>query len=209
MRSRRTLWLKIVTHVAALAPLALLAWDTWRDGLGADPIGELTRRSGRAAIVLLLLSLMPTVVRTLTGFRGLLRLRRALGLYAFLYAALHFLVFAGLDYGFDVELIWQAIREGRRVVAGLVAGIILLPLALTSTNRCLARLGANWKRLHRLVYLAAVLAVLHYAWSFKELRAAPVLAGMTLLLLLVLRLPPVGRALARARGTPPASSEAG
>jgi len=205
MRSRRTQWLKTVTHVAALTPLILLAWGYWRDSLGADPISVLTRRTGRAAIILLLLSLTPTVVRTLSGFRGLLPLRRALGLYAFLYAALHFLVFTGLDYGFDVQFIWQAIREGRRVLAGLVSGLLLIPLALTSTNRSIERLGANWKRLHRLAYLASLLAVLHYVWTFKELRVAPLLAGGLLLLLFALRLPPMAQALARTRAKPPAA----
>ncbi len=193
MRSGTTLWLQIVAHVSALTPLAILAWDFWQDRLGADPVGEMTRRSGRYAIVFLLLSLAPTTIRTLTGFGGLLRVRRALGLYALMYAVLHFLTFAGLDYGFDLGLIWQAIREGRRVIVGLVAMAILVPLAVTSTNGWARRLGKNWKRLHRLVYLAAVLAVMHYAWSFKELRSAPVLAGAVLLLLLVARIPPVIR----------------
>jgi len=197
VRSRTTVWLKVATHVAALVPLALSGWAFWRDRLGADPIGLLTRRTGRWAIAFLLLSLLPTFVRTLTGFRGLLPVRRTLGLYAFFYAGLHFLIFVGLDYQFDGRLIWQAIREGRRVIAGLVAGLILVPLALTSTRGWIRRLGKNWKWLHRLVYLAAILAVLHYAWSFKELRVAPLAAGAVLLLLLAARLPPVARALAR------------
>ena len=200
MRSRTTLWLKVATHVAALTPLAVMGWAYWQDQLGADPIGLLTRRTGRWAIVFLLLSLLPTFLRMLTGFRGLLPVRRALGLYGFLYAGLHFLVFVGLDYQFDVPLIWGGVREDRRVIAGLVAGFILVPLALTSTRGWIKRLGKNWKRLHRLVYLAALLAVLHYAWTFKELRVAPVVAGAVLLLLLAVRLPPVARLLARGRG---------
>jgi sulfoxide reductase heme-binding subunit YedZ len=201
MRSQSS-WLKALAHAAALVLVALLAYRYWRGQLGPDPIGELTRLSGRYAIVFLLLSLVPTVVRTLTGYRGLRPLRRELGLYGFKFALLHFLIFAGLDYGFDPGLIWLEIREGRRVIVGLVAGIILFALSVTSHQAVVRRLGKTWKRLHRLVYLAAVLAVLHYVWSFKELRAAPILAAASLLLLLVARIPPVARFLSRGRRQP-------
>jgi sulfoxide reductase heme-binding subunit YedZ len=120
-------------------------------------------------------------------------------LYAFLYAGLHFLLFAGLDYGFKFDLILQAMLEGRRIPAGAGAFALLIPLAITSTTGWVKRLGRNWRRLHRLVYLAAGLAVLHYVWTFKELRPAPVVAGAVLLLLLVVRLPPVAHALSSRR----------
>lgn len=202
MPSRLGLWLKIVVHTAALAPLALLLWAFLDQQLGPDPVGELTRRTGRCAVLWLLLSLLPTVVRILTGFAGLQPLRRTLGLYAFLYAALHFLVFAGLDYGFKTDQVAQAIRQGRREMVGLVALVILTLLAITSTRGWASRLGKNWKRLHRMAYLAALLAVLHYAWSSKELRTAPIVAGAALLLLLTARLPPLARFLAARRRRP-------
>jgi sulfoxide reductase heme-binding subunit YedZ len=148
-------------------------------------------------MVLLLLSLVPTALRLVTGYRGALRVRRALGLYSFMYATLHFLAFAGLDYGFEFDLILQAMFEGRRIPVGAVSLALLIPLAVTSTTGWIKRLGKNWRRLHRLVYLAAGLAVLHYVWTFKELRVAPIVAGVVLLLLLVVRLPPIARALGR------------
>jgi len=192
-------WLSLVVHAAALLPLALLIRAYWQNLLGPDAVAEATRRSGRYALAFLMLSLTPTVVARVIGYRDALRVRRALGLYGFMYAALHFLVFTGLDYGFDFGLIRQAVQEGRLVQAGLVALITLVPLAVTSTRGWMRRLGRNWKRLHRLSYVAAGLAVLHYAWRFKELRTTPLLVGAALLLLLIARFPPVARMLANWR----------
>jgi len=148
MRARNILWLKIVVHVAALIPLATLIWAFWRRELGPDPVGEMTWRTGRYALTFLILSLTPTVIATVTGFKQVLRIRRALGFYAFMYAVLHFLIFVGLDYGFDFGLIGRAILEGPFVLVGLAALIILTLLAVTSTAGWRRRLGQNWKRLH-------------------------------------------------------------
>ena len=141
----------------------------------------------------LMLSLTPTVMAKVFGIREVLRVRRALGLYTFLYAATHFLIFIGLDYGFDLGLILLAIRDSRFILVGAAALIILATLALTSTKGWMKRLGKNWKRLHRAVYVAAALAVWHYAWAFKELRIKPIAYGVVLAVLLILRLPPLVR----------------
>jgi sulfoxide reductase heme-binding subunit YedZ len=188
---RKTLWLKVVVHAVAWVPFVVLAWGYWWGELGPDPVGETIRRTGRVAIVFLILSLIPTVIKLLVGSGALLKVRRILGLYAFMYAALHFLGFAWLDYGFDLRFLLPALVDGRRTLAGLMALIILILLAVTSTSGWIRRLGKNWKRLHRLTYLASVLAVLHYAWSTKELRIAPVVAGTFVLLLFIVRIPPV------------------
>jgi sulfoxide reductase heme-binding subunit YedZ len=118
-----------------------------------------------------------------------------------MYAAVHLLIYIGLDYGFDFELILQAFRDGRLVWVGLGSFLILVPLAATSTAGWMKRLGKNWKRLHRLVYLSAGLAVLHYSWRFKELRAIPLLVGAMLVLLLIVRLPIVDPVLTAWRST--------
>jgi sulfoxide reductase heme-binding subunit YedZ len=199
MGARKLPWLKIAVHVAALIPLAVLAFQYWRGGLGPDATGEAIRRTGRYAIALLILSLVPTAVRLITGSGALIKVRRILGLYGFGYAALHFLAFAWLDYGFDLGFLLPALVR-RRTLAGLVSLALLVPLAITSTSGWIRRLGKNWRRLHRLAYAASVLAVLHYAWTFKELRAAPVVVGVVLLFLFAVRLPPVARLLARWRG---------
>jgi sulfoxide reductase heme-binding subunit YedZ len=124
--------------------------------------------------------------------------RRPLGLYAFFYAALHFFVFVGLDYRFDLDLLPGAILDQRYVLVGTAAGLILLPLAITSTRGWQNRLGKGWKKLHRWVYLAGILAVVHFAWLDKDIRE-PLRYGLILALLLVLRLPPVRRAVSNAR----------
>jgi sulfoxide reductase heme-binding subunit YedZ len=197
--------LRVLVHGAALLLLVGLAWAYWQGLLGPDPVGELTRRTGRYAIIFLLLSLVPTVAATLS-FRDLLQIRRALGLYAFFFALLHLLAFAGVDYAFNLAQLARVIREDPRVLAGVATLLLLLPLAVTSTNTAVRRLGKNWKRLHRLAYLAAGLDVVHYALNFKELRFLPVLAGSVLVLLLLVRLPPVTRLLRRLGGERPSPS---
>jgi sulfoxide reductase heme-binding subunit YedZ len=198
IRRLRVHWLQVLAHVAAWLPLAWIVWDWTRGAFLVDPVREITARTGRAALILLLLSLACTPIHTLFGFRQVLRLRRTLGLYSALYAGLHFLTFVGLDYGFDFDLIGQAILDQRFVLAGLAAGLILLLLALTSTRGWQRRLGKNWKRLQRLAYLAGVLAVVHFVWLVKDARE-PLRYGAVLALLLALRLPPAQSAAGRLR----------
>lgn len=185
----------ILVHGLALWPLAHILWDLAWGRFLVDLVGEIITRTGRASLNLLVLSLACTPFYTLTGFTPLLRARRTLGLYAFLYVALHFLTFAGWDYGFDLRLLWEAVFYQRYVIVGFAAGLILLALAITSTRGWQRRLGKGWKRLQRLVYLANVLAVLHFAWLLKEPRQAlPYVAAVAVLL--VLRIPAIARTVA-------------
>lgn len=188
-RQRAVHWLKVATHVGALTPLAAVAWMFWQDQLGPVPVEAVTRLLGRYALTLLLLTLVPTVFSTVTGFGEVMEVRRPLGLYAFLYAALHFLAFTGLDFCFRFGLIVPTILESRREIVGLVALGILGLLALTSIRSLMKPLGRTWKTVHRLVYAAGVLVVFHYAWNYKELRTCPVVAGAALAVLLVARVP--------------------
>ena len=146
-------------------------------GLGADPVTTALLRTGRYALVSLLLSLVPTAVARLTGSRALMATRRTLGLSAFGYALLHFLIYVGADYGFDLGLVLRSVADSLYVLAGAAALLILIPLAVTSTDGWVRRLGRRWRGLHRLAYLAAALAVLHFGWTFKELRLLPLVAG--------------------------------
>ncbi len=192
---------QLTVHLAALTPLALLivAWQT--DSLTVNPIQEATFRTGKAALVLLVASLACTPANTVFGFRPAIKARRALGLYAFLYALLHFGIFIGLDYGFDLRLVALELAEKRYVLVGLATLSILLPLAVTSTKGWQRRLGKGWKKLHRWVYLAGGLAIVHYTWVQKADIRQPLLWGAILGLLLLLRTPAVRRRAASWRGT--------
>ena len=189
MRSRSGSGLRILIHAAAAAAFAWLVWAFLTGNLGPDHIGAATRWSGRFALAFLLLSLMPTAVRILTGVAVHPRVRRALGLYSVKFAALHLLVYAGLDFGFDLPLLLSSVRGYRFVLVGAAALVILLVLGATSTDGAVRRLGRNWRRLHRLTYVAGILVAVHYAWSFKELRTLPLAIAALLAVLLVLRVP--------------------
>jgi sulfoxide reductase heme-binding subunit YedZ len=199
MQFIRRHWPHLV-HPAALAPLALLLWDFTQNQLTINPIQEATQRTGLTALVLLVLSLACTPLNTLTGWKRVLTLRRPLGLYAFMYAAFHFTIFVLIDYGLDPELIWEAVAEKPFVLVGLSALLLLTPLAITSTKGWKRRLGRNWKLLHRLVYVAAPLVILHYLWVVKADLREPLLYGAAVAALLVLRLPAVRTWASRLRG---------
>lgn len=207
MKLSKPNYLKIAVHIGALAPLAWLVWAYLTNNLTFNPIQAATQRTGKSAIILLVLSLAVTPMVTITGKRQLNSVRRLLGLYAFLYGAIHFAIFVGWDYGFDLGLVVPEIFAKRYTVIGLVAGLILLALAITSFKWWMKLLGKNWKRLHRLVYLAGGLVVIHYAWAKKGdiLRLSgdigqPLLFGVIVVLLLLLRLPPVRRWITKTRG---------
>lgn len=152
MKHLSLLHLRIITHVGSLIPLALLIWGYFSGDLGFDPIRESTFRTGKAGIILLMLSLACTPINIIFGNNKVVALRKPLGLYAFMYAGIHFLIFIGLDYGFDLQLIWEATFEKRYALVGFSAFVILLALALTSYKQAIKALGKRWKLLHRLVY---------------------------------------------------------
>lgn len=185
---------------AGLAPLGMLLWDGvgwWSGagghGLGANPIEEITHRTGDWALRLLVATLAVTPLRRLTGWNGLIAYRRTLGLLAFLYAALHFATFVVLDHFFDWQRIVADVGKRRFVTAGFAAFVLLVPLAVTSTRGWVRRLGRRWAQLHRLVYAAAVLAVVHYYWLVKSDARRPLAHGAVVAVLLLARLVRVRR----------------
>ncbi|MBT3391598.1 MAG: sulfoxide reductase heme-binding subunit YedZ [Chloroflexi bacterium] len=188
---KKILNLQLATHVSALIPFAWMLWDFFTHNYGPDPIREFTLRTGKTALVLLLLSLACTPVNTVFKYRPVLKLRRPLGLYSFMYASIHFAIFIGVDYFFNFALIQDALLEKRYAVVGLTTGLILLSLAITSTQGWQRRLKKNWKKLHKLAYAAGIFAVIHYIWLVKQGVTQPWYFAAALLLLLALRVKPI------------------
>ncbi|MGE5377353.1 MAG: sulfite oxidase heme-binding subunit YedZ [Bacteroidota bacterium] len=199
--------LQIAVHLYAWSVIVLIAIDFITGHVSVNPIQELEQRTGRQAITLLVLSLACTPLNTLFHWSELLKRRRALGLYAFMYAAIHVIIFVDLDYGLAWSLIAQTIFQKPYILVGMISFLLLVPLAFTSFNVWKMRLKKNWKRLHQLVYLIAPLVVLHYGWSkkgdFFALRGEivrPLIYGLIVMVLLLLRLHPVRRAITTVRG---------
>jgi sulfoxide reductase heme-binding subunit YedZ len=197
--------LRTAVWAVALWPLAWLAWRWQRDGLGVNPIELLTRTLGIWALRLLLASLAMTPLRLLLGWSWPIALRRLLGLWAFAYVVLHFAVWIGLDHFFDWATMADDVVKRPYVTAGVLALLLLIPLAATSTAAMVRRLGArNWRRLHRLAYVAGVLAVLHYIWLAKKAIDDPYWYALALAVLLGVRGWDWARRRARAAAAAPA-----
>jgi len=198
--------LQIAVHVYALGELALIAFDLATNRLGANPLQAIQQRTGRAAITLLVLSLACTPLSNLLGIRELIKRSRTLGLYAFLAAFLHILIFLDLDNGLAWDFFAQTVAQKPYILFGMATFLMLIPLAVTSFDIWKVRLGRNWKRLHQLVYLIAPVAVLHYALSKKgdifSLQGdivRPLVYALIIVVLLMLRLPLIRRFIAGQR----------
>ena len=198
-KSKQTFnWLRFAVHFIGLFPLLDLAYKSYANQLTVNPIQYVEQFLGRAALNMLVVSLAVTPLITITGWKKPGRHRRALGLYAFFYFALHFITFAVVDYGLDVREIFRLTTEKPFIIVGSLAGFLLLLLALTSFKFWMKFLGKNWKRLHKLVYVISVLVILHYAWAVKGSISTlsgdigrPILMGSIVLILLFLRIPPI------------------
>lgn len=197
-RSRSSPALMGVKSLIWLLGLTPLAWGVYglaSDSLGANPIEALLHVMGRWGLVFLLLSLAVTPLRKITGWNPIIRTRRLLGLFAFFYVALHFLVYLVLDQGLAWSFILEDIARRPFITVGFASFLLMVPLAMTSTKGWIRRLGGKWRRLHRLVYPAAILAAVHFYWKVKADTFWPLVAGGILALLLLARAPlnPLGR----------------
>jgi sulfoxide reductase heme-binding subunit YedZ len=160
---------KIALFTASLAPLAQLLWRGYNGALGANPVEVITHTTGDWALIFLLLTLAVTPLRKLTGLGTLIRFRRMLGLFAFFYACLHVTTYVWLDQWFDVHSMIKDIAKRPFITLGFTAFVLLVPLAATSTRKMIARLGGRrWQWLHRLIYLSAIAAIVHFTWSMKK-----------------------------------------
>ncbi len=171
VEQRYRLLYKPAVFVASLVPFVLLVLGVFGlagQDLGADPVKEILHTCGKTALNFLVLTLLVTPVRDLFGLPHLLRIRRMLGLFAFFYVLVHFAVYLILDLELDFSTLGEDIAERPYITIGFAAFLMLIPLAVTSTNKMMRRLGRRWQKLHRLVYVIAILGVWHYYWQVKS-----------------------------------------
>jgi sulfoxide reductase heme-binding subunit YedZ len=188
---RQLIGIKAIVFALSLLPFARLVWGGFTDQLGANPIEFITWSSGDWTLYFLCITLAVTPLRRLSGWNWLVRLRRMLGLFAFFYASLHFTAFFWFDHFFDVQEMLKDVAKRPFILVGFIAFVLLIPLALTSTNRMVKRLGAKrWQWLHRLIYVIAPLGILHFWWmkAGKHNFEQPVIFGVIVAALLLLRL---------------------
>ena len=206
--------LGLIATLLGLIPLSLIGYDAATGGLGAEPVEALMRRTGWWALTLLVLTLAVTPVRRISGWNRLIAVRRPLGLLAFLYALLHFTNYIVIDQWFAWEYIAEDLLERPLITAGFTALLLLVPLAATSTKGAIRRLGGRrWQRLHRLIYPASLLGVLHYFWLVKADKTGPIIFAVIVVTLLALRVwNPLERSKkrdSRAQAPPPREAAAG
>ena len=176
---------KGVLFLACLIPAILLFYNAFTDNLGANPVEEITLETGTWALRFLVLTLMVTPVRKITRWHFLILFRRMLGLYVFFYACLHFLAFIWFDHFFDIAEMAEDIIERPFILMGFTSFMLLLPLAITSTNGMMRRLGGRrWQQLHRIVYIIPILVVIHYLWKVKADTQLPLIYGAIFMILL-------------------------
>ena len=187
-KKRRVLLLKGLVWLLCLAPGVWLVWRGFTDRLGANAIEEVLHRLGDTSLGILLVTLSITPIRRLTGWNDLAPLRRPLGLFAFFYLTTHFLWYAVVDEGLAFEFIVEDVIERPYILAGFTAWLMLIPLAITSTKGWIRRLKKNWQKLHRLVYVATGLGVLHFYWQVKADTYWPLVATTVLVALMLLRI---------------------
>jgi methionine sulfoxide reductase heme-binding subunit len=179
---------KLVLLVNGLVPLVLLLWDVYRKQVGANPLEFVTRTTGMLTLVFLLISLAVTPLRRITSLNWLTRFRRMLGLFAFFYGSLHFLTYVAFDRFFHLTTIPADVLKRPFIAIGLTAFLLMLPLAITSTDKMVKRLGGKrWMRLHRIVYVSGILGVLHYYMLVKSDVRLPLTFAFLLAVLLGFR----------------------
>ena len=163
----RTTPLRVVVHIGGWLPLTVLVIELLGNNLTVNPIQAIEQRTGLYALAFLLLALACTPGASLCGWKELTQRRKALGNYAFLYAALHMVIFFGIDYGFDLNAVWRDVWNKSYIIIGAIAFLMLLSLSITSFTYWMKRLGKNWRRLHKLIYVIAPLVILHFLLVVK------------------------------------------
>jgi sulfoxide reductase heme-binding subunit YedZ len=179
---------KILIFLAALVPLERLVWKFFHDALGANPVEVITHSTGDWTLILIMVTLSITPLRKWTKQYWLIGVRRMIGLFAFFYGCLHFTTYLWLDKFFDVHEMIKDVYKRPFITAGFTAFVLMIPLALTSTQGWIRRLGKNWQRLHRLIYVTAIAGVVHYIWLVKADLRKPLQYAFVLSVLLIYRI---------------------
>ena len=189
----KSVYAKPVVHLLCLVPFSALLWAAFNDGLGANPVEKLTHETGEWTLRLLLITLGVSPLRQWTGQAAFLRFRRILGLYTFFYACCHFSIWFIADHSLDLAAMIEDIVERPYITLGFSALMLMLPLAITSNQVMIRRLGKKWKTLHQLVYLVILLGVLHFIWLVKADYLEPTIYAIIAMILLAHRVGPMKR----------------
>ena len=189
----KSAYAKPVVHLLCLLPLMVLLWAAFDDGLGANPVETLTHETGEWTLRFLLITLSMTPLRQWTGLASWIRFRRLFGLYAFFYVSCHFMIWFIADHSLDVVAMVEDIIKRPYITLGFSALLLMLPLAITSSQAMIRRLGKKWKSLHQLVYLVLSLGVLHFMWLVKADYLEPIIYAIIAVALLLHRAGPMKR----------------
>lgn len=182
------IYIKRFIFILSLWPILSIGINTFQNNLGANPVEFIERHFGKWTLIFLCLTLSMTPLRKITHINQWILYRRMLGLFTFFYASIHLLCYIGLDYQFAWVDIKNDISKHRYVLVGFLGWLLLLPLAITSSDNMIRKLKSNWKRLHRLIYLIAILGVLHFVWLVKKDVTEPLIYAAIILVLFLLRL---------------------
>jgi len=182
------IFIKRLIFIASLWPILSIGIDIFQNNLGANPVEFIERHFGKWTLIFLCLTLSMTPLRRITKINQWILHRRMLGLFVFFYASIHLICYIGLDYQFAWIDIKNDIIKHRYVLVGFLAWLLLLPLAITSSDKMIRKLKKNWKLLHRLIYVIAILGVLHFIWLVKKDITEPLIYAAIVSILLILRL---------------------
>jgi methionine sulfoxide reductase heme-binding subunit len=188
VNKQQIFYVKVAVWLLALLPLARLIWLGFNDDLGANPVEFVEHSTGTWALVFLLITLSMTPIRLLTGQLWQIQLRRLLGLFMFFYACLHITTYVWLDFAFMWDELLIDVTKHPRILVGFAAFLLTIPLAVTSNSYMINRLKTNWKKLHQLVYVVAILAVVHYLMLVKKDLTEPIYYAIALVFLFGIRL---------------------
>jgi len=183
-----TKYLKPSIFVLSLVPFLIITYKIFFNKLGPEPVKEITHFTGEWTLIFICLTLSMSPLQKFTNLNYWIKIRRMLGLFVFFYASLHFLTYVGIDYRFNWQPIFDDVVKKKYIFVGFAAWILLIPLTITSSKKMVLLLKQNWKKLHRLIYVIAILGSLHFIWLSKTIYFKPLIYFVLITFLLILRI---------------------